>query len=55
MNPIWNFTSKHPINILTEDYKPIKITIKNDGAIIDDALGTIDLDWKECFANPTMW
>ncbi|KRX05859.1 C2 domain [Pseudocohnilembus persalinus] len=56
LDPIWNFQAKYKIKFNKEDYKPLKFTVKdNDALAVDDTLGTVQVDWMECFENPVMW
>jgi len=56
LDPIWNFSYKWNCNILKEKYKPIKFEVfDHDAMAKDDILGSVDVEWMDCFNNPTSW
>lgn len=56
LNPIWNFSYKWNCNIIKEQYKPIRLNVFDADAMAkDDKLGYVDVEWMECFENPTQW
>ncbi|EGR27332.1 hypothetical protein IMG5_197670 [Ichthyophthirius multifiliis] len=56
LNPLWNQTFRHRINIIKEQYQPLKIRILNENTMaIDDILSYLELDWLDCFKNSTLW
>lgn len=41
---------------MKEQYKKIIFTVYDTDAMAkDDKLGTCEIDWMDCFTNPTSW
>lgn len=54
-NPIWNYRHTIPMKMTNEQYKPLKIILKDSNFLKDALLGFVDINWKPCLEKRGNW